>query len=208
MPMLVSLATNDPTTKAMPHVLSGQAFLVGRHADCSMRLDHVSVSRQHAKIHQRDGIWYIEDLHSRNGTYRNGSRIQAGEIGEGDILHIGDYTIIYSERPIESFVTMDSWLQRVRLKAAELSMKIYTANTDIAAAVISPAAAVRPLSTPTTTKGKVVRAKPSDILKNPAYQGTAKLPTVQKAPAQDSVSGLKFIIIPPLPANYQPQTSR
>lgn len=206
MPMLIALSLQDPHAAAQPYPLSDKAFLIGRHGDCALKLDHISVSRHHAKIHLLNGCWRIEDLNSRNGTYRNGQRFHSEELRESDILHIGDWAMVYSERPLESFITMDSWLQRIRQKAAELSMQIYIANTN--PPVTTPVAPAAVLSAPTSKQGKVVRAKPSDILKNPAYQGTATLPTLQKAAASDSGSGLKFISTPPLPASHLQQTSR
>jgi pSer/pThr/pTyr-binding forkhead associated (FHA) protein len=206
MPMLIALSLNDPNAQAKPYDLSDKAYIIGRHADCALRLDHISVSRQHAKIHHLDNAWHIQDLHSRNGTYRNGRRLQSEELRESDIIHIGDCAIVYSERPVESFITMDSWLQRIRQKAADLSMQIYIANTNPPVTVpVTPSA---PLSAHTTKQGKIVRTKPSDILKSPAYQGTATLPTLQRSAATGTDSGLPFITTPPLQANHQPQVSR
>ena len=50
-------------------------------------LDNEAVSRYHAKITVEDGIFYLYDLNSKNGTYLNGVRLN---IYERQILNIGD----------------------------------------------------------------------------------------------------------------------
>ena len=49
--------------------------IVGRDADCDLPIDWHLLSRRHARITiENDGL-LIEDLHSRNGTYVNGKKI-------------------------------------------------------------------------------------------------------------------------------------
>ena len=50
--------------------------VLGRHPDCDVVLEAASVSRQHAQIIHEEGKFYVEDLHSRNGTFVNGRQIQ------------------------------------------------------------------------------------------------------------------------------------
>ena len=52
--------------------LEGVSVTLGRHPACDIVLESVSVSRQHARILNIDGDFYVEDLHSRNGTLLNG----------------------------------------------------------------------------------------------------------------------------------------
>ena len=49
-------------------------------------------SARHARLAQRDGRWWLEDLGSRNGTLLNEVRIQPGRpvaVVEGDLLGVG-----------------------------------------------------------------------------------------------------------------------
>lgn len=55
--------------------LENQRSVLGRHPDCTIVLDEGAVSRQHAEILKDGGHYYIEDLHSRNGTQVNGTPI-------------------------------------------------------------------------------------------------------------------------------------
>jgi len=43
-------------------------FLIGRDESCELHLDDPLISRRHAEVHHRDGLWWITDLGSRNGT--------------------------------------------------------------------------------------------------------------------------------------------
>ena len=50
----------------------------------------LTVSSQHCRLIYKDGVMYLEDLHSKNGTYLNGTKlIDKEEIHSGDILIIG-----------------------------------------------------------------------------------------------------------------------
>jgi pSer/pThr/pTyr-binding forkhead associated (FHA) protein len=47
------------------------------------------VSRRHARITFRDGVWMIQDLSSTNGTTLNGERVGRATLRPGDILRLG-----------------------------------------------------------------------------------------------------------------------
>jgi phosphoserine phosphatase RsbU/P len=68
--------------------LDGPVAILGRHPACDIVLESGSISRQHARITNSDGNYYIEDLHSRNGTYINGRLLTERQLlKEND--HIG-----------------------------------------------------------------------------------------------------------------------
>jgi hypothetical protein len=48
---------------------------VGRAPESGLRLDHDSVSREHAVVRRAQASWTISDCGSRNGTLLNGTRI-------------------------------------------------------------------------------------------------------------------------------------
>lgn len=56
------------------------AFTIGRDVGCELRLDHVMVSRRHARVWVDGGVWQIEDLGSRNGTRLDGKLIARAEL--------------------------------------------------------------------------------------------------------------------------------
>ena len=81
--------------------LEGDRAVLGRHPDCDVVLDAASVSRQHAQIVKEGGQYFVEDLHSRNGTFVNGQLISGRQqLHDGDKLKICDLSLtFYSNQP-------------------------------------------------------------------------------------------------------------
>ena len=69
----------------------GPGLVIGRALACDITLDDSYASGRHARLYDRDGHVYIEDLNSTNGTYVNGARVHAQqELRQGDVIRIGD----------------------------------------------------------------------------------------------------------------------
>lgn len=65
---------------------------IGRGAMNDMRLDDNFISTEHARIQNRDGRWYVQDLKSTAGTYVNGRQLPPHEdtlIKPGDYIALG-----------------------------------------------------------------------------------------------------------------------
>jgi pSer/pThr/pTyr-binding forkhead associated (FHA) protein len=58
-------------------LLDIDCFVIGRESDCHLAIPDPTVSKRHAELRLEDGLWSIEDLRTRNGTWVNGQRIQA-----------------------------------------------------------------------------------------------------------------------------------
>ena len=71
---------------------------IGRSPDCGIFLDDVTVSRKHAVLFQRNGVFTIEDQGSLNGTFVNRKRVESAEISDGDELQIGKYRLTFLNR--------------------------------------------------------------------------------------------------------------
>ena len=71
---------------------------IGRHPDCEVFLDDVTVSRNHALLIQRGEQWFLDDCGSLNGTYVNRSRIESQRLEEGDEVQIGKYNLTFHSR--------------------------------------------------------------------------------------------------------------
>ena len=79
-----------PAAKA-PVVPLGAEMVLGRHPDCEVHLEDDSVSRRHAALRRRDGIWMLVDLGSTNGTWVNGRRVGARTpVRRGDVVQLGE----------------------------------------------------------------------------------------------------------------------
>jgi EAL domain-containing protein (putative c-di-GMP-specific phosphodiesterase class I) len=66
-------------------------FRIGRQPGLELVLPSHRVSKLHAEIREADGTLRIRDLQSRNGTFVNHQPVTEQAIGEGDILHLGDF---------------------------------------------------------------------------------------------------------------------
>ena len=76
--------------------LEGASVILGRHPACDIVLESASVSRQHARILNIDGDFYVEDLHSRNGTLLNGRTVMQRQLlAENDELGICDLSFVF-----------------------------------------------------------------------------------------------------------------
>ncbi len=76
--------------------IEGESAVLGRHPDCDVVLESGAVSRQHARVTCSGGNYYIEDLHSRNGTFVNGQAVVDRRLlAEDDELGICDLTFTF-----------------------------------------------------------------------------------------------------------------
>lgn len=76
-------------------------WVIGRGADCELRLDDQAVSRRHAILHVGESI-QVEDAGSANGTIIRGKRLAPGETTEafaGDAIEIGGFTLTLAADP-------------------------------------------------------------------------------------------------------------
>ena len=69
---------------------------VGRASDNDVVVPHASVSAHHAELRQAGTAYRIVDLSSTNGTFVNGTRIQAQILDDGDTVHLGPVALEYS----------------------------------------------------------------------------------------------------------------
>ncbi len=65
------------------------ALSVGRHHGCDVRLANPRVSRRHARLVFRDGVWIVQDLESTNGTSVNGVAVGRCRLRPGDEVSFG-----------------------------------------------------------------------------------------------------------------------
>ena len=64
--------------------------LIGRNPECALVLDDDFASGRHARIFERDGQWFVEDLGSTNGTFLGSQRLSApAPVEVGSVLRVG-----------------------------------------------------------------------------------------------------------------------
>ncbi len=71
--------------------------MIGRSGCCDIVLNKRSVSREHARIFERDGQYFITDLDSNNGTFVNGHEIHKPiALQDGDRINLFDVPLDFS----------------------------------------------------------------------------------------------------------------
>lgn len=76
--------------------ISGEGVVVGRERGCDVILRSKSVSRRHARLLIREGMIWVQDLDSANGTRINGHKVDVVSVVRlGDVVTFGDlnYTL-------------------------------------------------------------------------------------------------------------------
>jgi hypothetical protein len=64
--------------------------LVGRIPECTVVLDELFVSGEHAELTLRQGRWWVRDLGSTNGTFVNGTEVRGtSPVDPEDIVQFG-----------------------------------------------------------------------------------------------------------------------
>ena len=92
--MSVRLRVEGPGIAPFEREVEGPEIIIGRAAGAGLSITDSGVSRQHARLFERDGRWWIEDLGARNGTRLNEQRLTTpAMLRPGDRIGIGE-TII------------------------------------------------------------------------------------------------------------------
>ena len=88
---LVVIYTKEPALLGRRFVLDGSPIKIGRdERENHIVLEGDSVSRKHAQLEQRTGVWWCVDVGSTNGSYVNDEQIMRdSRLGNGDRIKIG-----------------------------------------------------------------------------------------------------------------------
>jgi pSer/pThr/pTyr-binding forkhead associated (FHA) protein len=85
------ISLEDDRRQALTYESSEQAFIMGRDESSDFQLPVSTISRQHARIFETDGVYLIEDLGSTHGTVVNGNSLGKGDkviLRDGDIIEL------------------------------------------------------------------------------------------------------------------------
>lgn len=89
--------STEPLLVVLPsgqRVLLTEGLVVGRGADCGLRLEDGSVSSRHAAFRKVGDQWIIQDLNATNGTWLRGERVLgSAPLTSGDSLILGAVTL-------------------------------------------------------------------------------------------------------------------
>jgi pSer/pThr/pTyr-binding forkhead associated (FHA) protein len=76
----------------------GQTYRIGRAEDNDVVLRDRRVSSYHARLSEVRGMWTLEDLNSRNGTYVREQRRRKQELQDGDTIRLGETDLMFVDR--------------------------------------------------------------------------------------------------------------
>lgn len=70
-------------------------ILIGRDPACECNLEEITISSKHARLYYDLSQWWVEDMHSTNGTYLNQEAVTSPMVlTDGDILRCGQITFV------------------------------------------------------------------------------------------------------------------
>lgn len=99
---LETRSTGEPSLRTIrgPQVgvvypLEADVTSVGRDPGCTIFLNDMTVSREHARIRREGESFVIRDTGSFNGVWVNNKSIEAKALQDGDIVQIGSFAFIY-----------------------------------------------------------------------------------------------------------------
>jgi len=96
--------------RALCLVLRPGRNLLGSAVDCTLRVEHPTVSRHHAELFVDGDAVDVKDLGSRNGTFLKDRRVPRGRPAEGEVISFGRVQLVLEKvaRADESLVTGES----------------------------------------------------------------------------------------------------
>ncbi len=68
---------------------------IGRDEDSDIRLTEPLVSRNHARIERRDGVFYVQDIASTNWTRVNDQVVAESALSDGDEVRFGRAVCVF-----------------------------------------------------------------------------------------------------------------
>ena len=111
---LATEAAPEPTPGAIltlfvegqqPVQITGDSFTIGRGRHCDFSLNSNRVSRAHARVLREGAVFFLEDLHSSNGTLYGGTfaGVTRQQIQDGDEFILGNQKISFRiHNPIQT----------------------------------------------------------------------------------------------------------
>jgi EAL domain-containing protein (putative c-di-GMP-specific phosphodiesterase class I) len=123
----------DPAEAVRRVHISSVPFRIGRRTDLPLCLPCLTVSKLHAEIVAQDGVLYVCDLRSTNGTYVNG-RLAEGPtpLCEGDLLQFGNVAF----RLCREAALTDAWT--VQADGCERALSLLQFNKLMNERVVTP----------------------------------------------------------------------
>lgn len=91
-PLLLRLQNGD---QPAIYRFTSPEITIGRDSTCECSLDEPTISARHARLSYHHAQWWVEDLHSRNGSFLNDEPVRSKVvITSGDSLRCGSIVMV------------------------------------------------------------------------------------------------------------------
>lgn len=115
-------------------------LLIGRDADCDLRLNSPVVSRRHATISIKWGGFVITDLGSKNGTFVNGEQVKEKSLRDGDEVTFGTIKALFRNPQEFDIRAISKTLTEQKTKQFEETGPVHVSELEKEHKKVSPAA--------------------------------------------------------------------
>ena len=100
-------------------------MMLGRQTQCDIVLTDSMVSRNHLRIQEREGGWWVEDLGSSHGTFHQDERISGMAWKPGSTIRIADgayFLTLKAQAAMASEINLQAILQTANLLTGEVEL--------------------------------------------------------------------------------------
>ncbi|WP_049632182.1 FHA domain-containing protein [Cellvibrio sp. pealriver] len=130
--------------------------VIGRSNDCDISLAAAHLSRRHAQLQIIDGMLFVKDLDSANGTFLNGKRVAEARVRRGDELRFDALTFGVMG-PTDDMAKTTVRKAPIKPEVPEIKSRPSREKTSAPTRASSPnrsSAAMQPKPAPDNAKGK------------------------------------------------------
>jgi len=115
----------EPELKVESIDLTKELITIGRDPSNDVAINHPLVSKKHAEIVRQNGVVYIHDLGSTNGTFVNGIKVKKHPLQELDRIVVGPIELHFSGASLSHAPTRTV----VRLDVSDVSFQVKDLST-------------------------------------------------------------------------------
>ncbi len=112
-PTLVAVTTHLAGTD---FPITGETMILGRTGENDIKVDHHSISRNHAKVVVKDGKVRMVDLQSKNGIRVNGEFWEESSLKSGDIIELGKVQFRFVEKGEEFIFRPEDYTESAKVE--------------------------------------------------------------------------------------------
>lgn len=140
---------------------TSQQIVVGREGDVGLRLEDLQVSPIHCMVERRETGYFLCDLGSAQGTWKNGKRILDESLASGDQITVGPFTLEFFIGVPKPLAKPDSTAAAPSASAPRAAPKPPPPPPPVGAKPVAPSKPPEKPVIPTTQVPGSITAKPT-----------------------------------------------